>query len=43
MNLPANLHNWTLVNLFQTYFWTKRKDLKDFIYIEICKRANDEK
>ena len=42
-NLPKNLTNWTLVNLFQTYYWTKNKDLKDYIFIEICIRANDEK
>ena len=43
MNLPRNLHNWSLINLFQTYFWTNKKDLKEFIYIEICIRANDKK
>jgi hypothetical protein len=41
-DLPRNLTNWTLVNLFQTYYQTKRKELKDYIFIEICIRANDQ-
>ena len=39
-SLPRNLDKWTIFNLLTTYFRTKRKDLQDFIFIEISIRAN---